>query len=223
MAPDRSGAWNHSAGWAAREDPETWRPWQESHHCKCWSSAEVPSISYRGRGREIPTLGHKEEIFHYEHDEALALVAQRSCGCPTPGNVKSWVGKCFEQTDLVESVPVHGRGWTGWTLRSLPTPTILWSELLSTELRYWMGQQVLAIDCPCINRWLLGNSFLCQNLRKTKDLFWQNVSVQQNTLKADISCVLHLILLCPVFVFSCYTLLHYACYKPITYRFSRQW
>lgn len=37
----------------------------------------------------------------------LAQDAQRSCGCPTPGNVEGQVG-C--SSGLVELVPVHGRG-----------------------------------------------------------------------------------------------------------------
>ena len=30
-----------------------------------------------------------EEILHHEGGEALAQVAQRSCGCPLPGSVKA--------------------------------------------------------------------------------------------------------------------------------------
>jgi len=42
--------------------------------------------------------------------EALAEVAQRSCGCPLPGSVQSQVGWGLEQPGPVEDVPAHGRG-----------------------------------------------------------------------------------------------------------------
>ena len=42
--------------------------------------------------------------------EALAQVAQRSCGCPLPGSVHDQAGWGFEQPGLVEGVPAHGRG-----------------------------------------------------------------------------------------------------------------
>ena len=45
-----------------------------------------------------------------EGGEALAQVAQRSCGCPLPGSVQGQVGGGFEQPGLVEGVPAHGRG-----------------------------------------------------------------------------------------------------------------
>jgi len=40
--------------------------------------------------------------------EALAQVAQRSCGCPLPGSVQGQVGWGFQQPGLVEGVPAHG-------------------------------------------------------------------------------------------------------------------
>ena len=52
----------------------------------------------------------KEEILPCEGGEALAQVAQRSCGCPLPGSVQGQVGRGFEQPGLVEGVPAHGRG-----------------------------------------------------------------------------------------------------------------
>ena len=52
----------------------------------------------------------KEEILPCEGDEALAQVAQRSCGCPLPGRVQGQVGWGFGQPGLVEGVPAHGRG-----------------------------------------------------------------------------------------------------------------
>jgi len=48
---------------------------------------------------------------HYEGGEALAQVAQRSCGCPLPGSVQGQVGWGFEQPGVVEDVPAHGRGF----------------------------------------------------------------------------------------------------------------
>jgi len=52
----------------------------------------------------------KKEILCCEGSEALAQVAQRSCGCPLPGSVQVQVGRGFEQPALVEGVPAHGRG-----------------------------------------------------------------------------------------------------------------
>ena len=40
----------------------------------------------------------------------LNMVAQRSCGCPLSGIVRSQDGWGFEQPDPVEDVPVHSRG-----------------------------------------------------------------------------------------------------------------
>jgi len=45
-----------------------------------------------------------------EGGEALAQVAQRSCGCPLPGRVQGQAGWSSEQPGLVEGVPAHGRG-----------------------------------------------------------------------------------------------------------------
>ena len=42
--------------------------------------------------------------------EALAQVAQRSCGCPLPGRVQGQVGWSSEQPGLVEDVPADGKG-----------------------------------------------------------------------------------------------------------------
>jgi len=55
-------------------------------------------------------IGPKAEIFYDEGGEALAQVAQRSCGCPLPGSVQGQVRRGFEQLGLVEGVPAHGRG-----------------------------------------------------------------------------------------------------------------
>ena len=50
------------------------------------------------------------EIFPCEGGEALAQVAQRSCGCPLPGRVQGQVGQGFGQPGLVEGGPAQGRG-----------------------------------------------------------------------------------------------------------------
>jgi len=42
--------------------------------------------------------------------EALEEVAQKSCGCPLPGNVQGQVEWGSEQPGLVEGVPAPGRG-----------------------------------------------------------------------------------------------------------------
>ena len=52
-----------------------------------------------------------EEVLPCEGGEALAQVAQRSCGCPIPGSVQGQVGhRGLEQAVLVEGVPARGRG-----------------------------------------------------------------------------------------------------------------
>ena len=40
----------------------------------------------------------------------MRQVSQRSGGCPVPGSVQGQVGQGFDQLDLVEGVPAHGRG-----------------------------------------------------------------------------------------------------------------
>jgi len=45
-----------------------------------------------------------------EGGEALAQVAQRSCGCPLLGRIQGQVGWSSEHPGLVEDVPAHGRG-----------------------------------------------------------------------------------------------------------------
>ena len=52
----------------------------------------------------------REEILPCEGGEALAQVAQRSCGCPLPARVQGQVGRGFGQPGLVEGVPARGRG-----------------------------------------------------------------------------------------------------------------
>jgi len=58
-------------------------------------------------------IRHKEEILHCEGGEALAQVAQRSCGCSLPGSVQGQVGWGFEQPGVGEGVLPTAGGWTG--------------------------------------------------------------------------------------------------------------
>ena len=63
---------------------------------------------------------------HGKGGEALAQVAQRSCGCPVTGSVQSQAGQSPEQPDVVTEVPAHGRAvGLGGLLGSLPSKTIL--------------------------------------------------------------------------------------------------
>jgi len=50
------------------------------------------------------------EILYYEGGEALEQVSQGSCGCPHPGSAPGQIVWGFEQPNLVEGVPAHGRG-----------------------------------------------------------------------------------------------------------------
>ena len=63
-----------------------------------------------GDSFKLKEVRYKEEILPCEGGKTLAQVAQRSCGCPLPGSVQGQVGRGFEQPDLVEGVPAHGRG-----------------------------------------------------------------------------------------------------------------
>jgi len=55
-------------------------------------------------------MRYKKDILACEGGEALAQVAQRSCGCPLPGSVQGQAGWGFEQPGLVEGVPNYGSG-----------------------------------------------------------------------------------------------------------------
>ena len=55
-------------------------------------------------------MRYQEEILRHEGGEALAQVAQRSCGCPLPGSVPGQAGWSSEHPGLVEAVPADGRG-----------------------------------------------------------------------------------------------------------------
>lgn len=46
--------------------------------------------------------------FFTQSDESLGHIAQTSCGCPV--SVQGQPGWGFEQSGLVEGVPVHSRG-----------------------------------------------------------------------------------------------------------------
>jgi len=49
-------------------------------------------------------------MLHSEGGEALAQVAQRSCGCPIPGDVQGQVGWGTGQLDLVGGTTAYDRG-----------------------------------------------------------------------------------------------------------------
>jgi len=66
-------------------------------------------------------LDVRKKFFYYEGGEALAHIAQRSCGCPLPGSVQGQSGWGFEQPALVEGVPAHGRGGWNWTIFKVPS------------------------------------------------------------------------------------------------------
>lgn len=55
---------------------------------------------------------YKEEILCNEGGENLEEVAQRAGRCLNLGNNQGQVGQGLELTDLIEDVPVHGRGGT---------------------------------------------------------------------------------------------------------------
>ncbi|KAK4832329.1 LOW QUALITY PROTEIN: hypothetical protein QYF61_021779 [Mycteria americana] len=55
-------------------------------------------------------LDMRKKPFMMRVGETLEEVALRSHGCPIIGSVQGQVGWGFEQPDLVEDVPVHGRG-----------------------------------------------------------------------------------------------------------------
>ena len=61
------------------------------------------------KGRFKPDIT-KKEILHSGSGEALAQVAQRSCGCPLPGSVPGQAGWSSEQPGLVEGGPAPDRG-----------------------------------------------------------------------------------------------------------------
>jgi len=66
----------------------------------CWSPVAAHAVD----------AGYCSVRQTHEGDEALAQVAQRSCGCPLPGSVQGRVGWNSEHPGLVEDVPAHSRG-----------------------------------------------------------------------------------------------------------------
>ena len=53
--------------------------------------------------------GYKEEIFYDNGGEALEQIAQRSGGCPVPGDIQGQAGQGSEQPALVVALPVNCR------------------------------------------------------------------------------------------------------------------
>ena len=88
-----------------------------------WRGAFYKGLEWQDKGwwleaeRLEISIQYKKDIVYCEGGEALAEVAQRSCGCPLPGHVQTQVGRGLEQ-------PGCGGGvGTGWSIRSLPTQT----------------------------------------------------------------------------------------------------
>jgi len=96
----------------------------------------IRGCSYRTRGNGFKLkegrfrLDIHWNFLNNDGGEALAQVAQRSCGCPLAGSVQGQVRWGFEQPGLVEGVPAHGRG--GWNSMIFKVPSnpnhsmILW-------------------------------------------------------------------------------------------------
>ena len=74
--------------------------------CKSLPAEKLASLWLRRHGFKLKRgeiyIRQKKEILYSEGDEALAQVAQRSCGCPLPGRVQGQVGRGSEQPGLVE-------------------------------------------------------------------------------------------------------------------------
>jgi len=100
--------------------------WSQLNGRSCGCGAGLWSLRQRFPHTPGTAAEDTRKIPYYEGSEALEQVAQSSCGCPFPGSVQGQVGWDFEQPGLVEGVHAHGRGvGTRWSLRSLPTQTIL--------------------------------------------------------------------------------------------------
>ncbi|KAJ7413909.1 hypothetical protein WISP_87632 [Willisornis vidua] len=98
--------------------------------CLKWQQETRRETIYKGwRDRTQGMASTDREEFHFRClggnvvSETLAQGAQSSCGCPIPGSVQGQGGQDLEQPGLVGGVPAHGRGGTGWSLRSLPSQT----------------------------------------------------------------------------------------------------
>ena len=116
------------------------------------STMATVSLIWRPSSEPDGTNSPKREILCCEGGEALAWVAQKSSGCPMPGNVQGQAGWGFEQPGLVGGVPALDRGvGTRWSLRCLPTQTILWTvryhECIS-NFAYWF-----IILCWVLDEW----------------------------------------------------------------------
>lgn len=103
----------------------------------------VPKVGYRKDGKGLSISEYSDRIMHNgykmkeamfnidtskkfftQSDESLKHIAQTNCGCPV--SVHGQPGWGFEQSGLVEGVPVHSRGvGTRSFLRSLLIHTIL--------------------------------------------------------------------------------------------------
>jgi len=55
-------------------------------------------------------LDIRKKFFYDKGVETLELIARRSSGGPTPGNIQGQFGQRSEQPGLVEDVPTHCRG-----------------------------------------------------------------------------------------------------------------
>lgn len=100
--------------------------------------------SNRARGNSfklkewIHRLDVREKFSQREIPEVLVQVTQRNCRCSNPRSIQSQVGWGPGQQSSAWSSSWHLCPWqvvgTWWSLRSLPTPTILW--LLSSLSKY---------------------------------------------------------------------------------------
>lgn len=87
-------------------------------HCKripiAWMPGKLLHREFLTFGMREPEglvqIRYKEDVFYSEGGKALAQIAQRNCGCPTPGTVQGQVGCSLDQLGLVENVPAHARG-----------------------------------------------------------------------------------------------------------------
>ena len=116
----------------------------------------------------------QEEILHCEGGEALEQAAQRDCGCPLPGSVQGQVGWGFEQSGLVEGVPAHSRGvGTRWSLRSLPTQTILWFF----DFQNWSCSVKSLLSRACITC-SDQHAYVCGNIMTSTRVSWLHYSIK---------------------------------------------
>jgi len=86
------------------------------------------------------------------------------------GSVRGRVGWSSEQPGLVEDVPAHGRGvGTRWSLRSLPTLTILWfydstkNTLIFGKYGWQPGLTILSTKRKSLLSWKMNTDFKVTN------------------------------------------------------------